>query len=662
MKRYPSWLAPILIGAVLGLFAATSLTFGIFETLAAAATDRFFLPRDPDPSAIIVSIDDSSLTKIGRWPWPRTIHAELIDTLKAASASVIALDVNFPEPSNTSDDRRLAEAVRGAGNVVLPVELAFVIRDGALAFNAASTVQPIATIQSSAAGSGFSNVPLDDDNIARRIPLAATGQSGTAVYAFAYEAARLMGRAPAAQEIPTDVYGRFLINFAGAPRRTFPIVPASDVLQGTADMKRFKDKVVFIGATARNLHDEQNVSTSAGEPMSGVEIHASVYDTLVTRRWLMPAPVWLQALAYLLIGLLLGLIIPRVRARTGALIVFSLFVVSIVGAFLAFDRGWIINIIWPTVLLVLAYGALLLERWVTSERARRQIRNAFSRYVSENVVASLLEDLDKLKLGGQRRTMTVLFSDLRGFTTLSEGMTPEQLVDVLNKYLHEMTDIVFAEGGTLDKYIGDAVMAFWNAPFDQKDHAARGVRAAIRMKTKLSEMNTSGAFPSGITLKVGVGLNTGDMVVGNIGGEKRYDYTVIGDSVNLASRTESLCKEYGAEIIITQNTRQELGDGFVTRLLDQVAVKGKKEPIKIYEVMGETGRVDEAKLTLKKDFEQAFDLYVSRKFVEAAGLCERILHVWSEDLTTQHLLERCRIYEKIPPPEGWDGTWVMTKK
>ena len=241
-------------------------------------------------------------------------------------------------------------------------------------------------------------------------------------------------------------------------------------------------------------------------------------------------------------------------------------------------------------------------------------------------------------------------------------MEPEALVELLNTYLNEMTDIVFEEGGVLDKYIGDAVMAFWNAPFDQSDHAMRSVRTAIRMRDRLEEMNRGGRFAKGVKLKVGIGINTGDMVVGNIGGERRYDYTVIGDSVNLASRTEGLCKEYGAQIIITEHTRSECDDTIVTRQLDKVAVKGKQKPVAMYEVMGLASNVDDAKQKLASKFNEAIQCYFERNFEKATNLCDEILSVWPEDIPSKNLKERCEIYKMNPPPADWNGAWIMKKK
>ena len=453
-----------------------------------------------------------------------------------------------------------------------------------------------------------------------------------------------------------------LINFPGTPRTAFPIISAADVIQNRVDLNRLKGKTVFVGATARDLHDQQNVSTSFSDPMSGVEMHASVYDTLVQKKWLVPVSLGIQGLLLILAGLFIGFLVPHVKARISAISAFAIWFAWILSAFFLFDRGYVLDIVWISLVMLFGYMALLLERWLESDTQRRQIRTAFTRYVSPSVVEQLVREPERLKLGGERRNMSVLFSDLRGFTTLSEGLTPEKLVGVLNTYLNEMTNIVFEEGGVLDKYIGDAVMAFWNAPLDQADHAARSVRTAIRMCKKLEEMNREGVFPKGIELKVGVGVNTGEMVVGNIGADIRYDYTVIGDSVNLASRTESLCKEYGVLIIITKNTRDMLDESFVTRELDSVAVKGKKEPVRIYQVLGLAGEVSDKEIAFAKQCEVALNDYYAQRFAEAIKECEALLQIKSDDLTTQHLLERCHLYQQTPPPADWDGAWIMKKK
>lgn len=650
------------IGIGFAMLASLALVMNVFGTASRAASDRFFLPREASEDVVIIAIDDESLNRIGRWPWDRSVHATLIEALQEAGVKTIALDVNFPEPSKEEDDLALGKALEEAGNVVLPVELSFLSGEQGQGFDENRIVSSIAEIQNNAAVSGFSNTPLDADGIVRRVPLFAEGRDGTRVYGFAYEVARLNERAPSIQTIPLDRYGRMIIHFPNAPGKAFATIHAADVIEGNIDAEALKDKTVFIGSTARDLHDEQNVATSAGNPMSGVEIHASIYDTLVQRAFLSEISVIWHVLLFLLIGIVLGILVPRVRARTSLFVTIAIFLIWLVVAFILFDQGWILDIIWIGLLLVFTYLGLLLERWITTEQERRKTRDAFSRYVSANVVESIMDNIEDLKLGGARRNMTVLFSDLRGFTTLSEGLKPEELVLILNRYLHEMTDIVFEEGGVLDKYIGDAVMAFWNAPFDQADHAMRSVRAAIKMKDKLRQMNEKKVFGENIELRVGIGMNTGDMVVGNIGGERRYDFTVIGDSVNTAARTEGLCKPYGVEIIVTEYTKAELDHSFTFRKLDRVAVKGKTEPMRIYEVLGFASNVSDADKQFAGTYEEALDAYFERNFEKARKLCRNLIKQKPGDASTKQLLERAEAFIKTPPPANWNGVWVLKSK
>lgn len=652
-----------LLAIGIGAVAIVASWLGVLSSWNLGLTDRFYLPRLTDPQVVIVAIDDASITALGRWPWSREIHANLIRKITEGGALAIGYDVNFPEASDAAQDQALADAIRASGKVVLPEELTIHTQpEKGLVYENSLSVAPIPVIASAAKQLAHTNIPLDVDNTARRLPLVVQGDNGQSATAFAYALATMTGRAIPVSDIPHDALGQVRINFSGMPGTNFTTVTAGDVINGKVDPKTFRDKVVLVGATARNLHDVQSVPTSGGDLMSGVEIHASIFDTIVNQRWLQEIPFEYQAMILLVLALGLAVLVRNTRPRYSVLVVFGFLIVLLIGAFIAFDQGWVIDVVWPAIVVGVGYIALLLERWVETESQRRQTRHAFSRYVSNTVVDALLKHPDKMKLGGERRHMSVLFSDLRGFTTLSEGLTPEQLVEVLNKYLHEMTNIVFDEQGVLDKYIGDAVMAFWNAPFDQSHHALHAVYAAIRMRDKLKAMNVAGAFPPGIELKVGIGINTGDMVVGNIGGESRYDYTVIGDSVNLASRTEGLCKEYGVEIIITESTRNEIGEQVLVRMLDKVAVKGKKEPIVIYQVICSADQITEELRRKVTRSEEALSLYLKGEFEEAIQKCDAFLEIWPDDVPVKNVRTRCEIYLDNSPPPGWDGTWVMTKK
>ncbi|MSR85453.1 adenylate/guanylate cyclase domain-containing protein [Candidatus Uhrbacteria bacterium] len=665
MKKFLRTYRSTLLGGVIGLLGAIGFLSGAFSSWSAQATDRFFLERKADARIVIVGIDDASLARIGRWPWPRDVHAKLIDTLAQAGVKVIGYDVNFPEATEAARDQALADAIKKAGNVILPIELSLKSSSNFFMYDPKSIVQPITLIQSAARGVGHTNTPLDSDGVVRFVPLTVQAPRST-VPAFAYEIASLAGAVqelPQSSDIPFDKRGRLIINYPDAPRQAFRIISAGDLLQGKISVASLKDAIVLVGATASDLHDQQEVPTSSGTPMSGVEIHASILDTLLSRHWLVFAPRWIEALFLIILALFLGWWIAYGLARKRVVWVgIGLWLAWLIFAFVAFDYGLVFDVVWPTITIFILYAALLLERWLATEQARSELRTTFSRYVSPTVVESVLRDPSKLKQGGERRHMTVLFSDLRGFTTLSEGLSPEKLVTVLNTYLDAMTRLVFEQEGVLDKYIGDAVMAFWNAPFEQLDHAVRAVRTAVKMRARLRELNKTGAFPSGIELKVGIGMNTGDMVVGNIGAEMRYDYTVIGDTVNLGSRVESLCKEYGVEIIITDAVKRELDDQFVLRILDQVAVKGKKEPIRIFEVLGERSQATEEELALATKSEQLFESYLTARFEDVLKEGSIILQIMPQDAPTKLLMERAKFFIDNPPPAPWTGVWVMTKK
>jgi len=653
---------PLLVGGIVGVLGALGFLSGALGSWSDRATDRFYLPRAPDSSIVIVAIDDASITRIGRWPWDRAVHADLVRKLKDAGAIVIGYDVNFPEPQDDENDSALAESLRDAARVVLPIELSLVLRADGITYDPKSVVVSISRLAGAAARTGHANPSPDPDGVVRRVPLQVRDPEGaSSVSAFALEIARLAERAPAIETIPQDRLGRTLINFPGPSRQTFTTIAAADVLQGGADASALNGKIVLVGSTAPDLHDEQIVSTSYGVPMPGVEIHASLLDTLLSRRWLQAVPSWAMAAILLALGLFVGFLIPKIRARWSGLIFAGIWLGILVSAFLAFDRGWVVDVVWPTLVLGVGYAGVTLERRLAAERERRELKTAFSRYVSSSVVESILKDPSKLKLGGERRKMSVLFSDIRGFTTISEGLKPEQLVEVLNRYLNRMTEIVFTSEGVLDKYIGDAVMAFWNAPFDQPDHALKAVRTAVAMQGALAEMNASKAFGS-LDLHIGLGVNTGDMVVGNVGGTQRFDYTVIGDNVNLASRLESLTKEYGVGIIITDATRKELGKEILVRSLDKVAVKGKKEPVLICEAMEIASGASKDLKTLARDFEAALDQYFSRDFAGVVVSCNAILSKHPNDVPSKNLRERAKHFIEEPPPGDWVGTWVYTKK
>ena len=652
---------PITIALGIGVFSALCFGLGLLGSWSARISDRFFLTHPSDSSIVVVAIDDASIGQLGRWPWPRQVHADLINKLTADGARVVGYDVNFPEASNVTDDQALADALKIAGNVVLPVELQLQMTGFGLSYDPNHVLSPISLIASNAAATGHTNILPDADGVARRVPLEVGAPDHSTIPAFVTQIAQLDGLEGNLAEAPLDGSRNLKVNFPNAPFKAFRTVSAVDVVRGKIDPSVFAGKVVFVGSTAADLHDSLLVPTSLGLPMPGIEIHASALDTILSRQWLQSVPVWILALLILFYAFVAGFAATHMRARESVLCVIVVWIVYVFCAFALFDRGWITDLVWPTLALFVSYGAVTLERRVTIDRQRRELKTAFSRYVSQSVVESILRDPKRLKLGGERRRMSVLFSDIRGFTTISEGMSPEDLVHVLNIYLNRMTNIVFEHQGVLDKYIGDAVMAFWNAPLDQPSHALQAVKTALDWQRALEEMNASKAFGE-VQIHIGAGVNTGDMVVGNVGGDARFDYTVIGDNVNLGSRLEGLTKEYGVHVIVSEATMKELGDEILTRKLDKVAVKGKKEPVVIYEAIGLMTSVTDEQKVLVKDFEAALERYFARKFTEAVATCEVILKTTSSDGPAKNLLERSKHFIESPPEEGWVGTWVFTKK
>ena len=653
---------PLIVGTAVGTLCAALFLIGVLDSWSARATDRLFLPHPADQSISIVAIDDPSILQIGRWPWPRSVHADLIRRLSDAGAKVIAYDVNFPEASDAQNDEALVSALKEAGTVVLPVELTLTWSGGGLLYEPGRILAPISSIASAAKTTGHTNTPPDSDGVVRALPLfASTVNRPDSVPSFSAEVARLAGQEALLREAPRDGNGLMRIAFANVPFKAFKTFSAVDILRDRADVSSVKGGVVFVGATAADLHDALLVPTSGGVPMPGVEIHASVYDTLVGRHWLRAVPSGIPALFLVFLGLLVSLVASRLRARVSLPLVLVIWIALLLSGFFLFDRGYVFDFVWPTLALFFSYGFVTLERRINADRERRQLKLVLSQYVSPSVVASILNDPSTLKLGGERKRMTVLFSDIRGFTTISEGMGPDRLVQVLNVYLNRMTDIVFEHQGVLDKYIGDAVMAFWNAPFDQPDHALRAVTTALHMRDALAEMNRDKAFGD-IDLKIGIGINTGDMVVGNVGGTARFDYTVIGDNVNLGSRLEGLTKEYGIQTLITEATRDELKEAILTRRLDKVAVKGKNEPVVIYEAMELSAKAGKVLKRLAADFEAALQAYFARDFSGAATACDAILSKYPEDGPSKTLKERSVHFQQDPPPDDWVGTWVYTKK
>ena len=439
--------------------------------------------------------------------------------------------------------------------------------------------------------------------------------------------------------IPTDEQGRALINFRGTAR-SFPTFSAADVLAGRIDAAPLRGKIVLIGATAQGLGD--NRTTPVGAVFPGVEIRANTIQNLIDGNFIQ-RPNWMylfDTALMLVLGGLLVTLLPRLGVRVSALLTFVLAAVYLLLAVVEFRTQLIwINVVYPTLLIILLYVSSTLMHYFTAEREKRQIKGAFQHYVPVAVVDQILHNIDNLGLGGDKRELTVLFSDIRGFTGIAENLSPEALVQLLNDYLTSMTEQVFRHEGLLDKYIGDAIMAVYGAPIHHPDHARRACRTALDMVRAARGLQQQWKNQGLPPLNLGIGINTGPMVVGNMGSKTRFDYTVIGDAVNLGSRIEALNKQYGTHILISEFTYNQVKDEFPhAREIDITTVRGRNEPVRLYELMLAEHYPH---LDWLPEFARAYQLYRTDQLTQARTLFKQLSEAYG-DPVSRYYIERCQ--------------------
>jgi adenylate cyclase len=463
--------------------------------------------------------------------------------------------------------------------------------------------------------------------------------------------------------IPTDEYGKLLVNFRG-PEKTFPHYSISDIFNNKLPKGTFNNKIVLVGATAVGSGDLRNTPFSTAMEYPGMEVHATVMDNILREDFLYK-PKWAMIydlLAILILSVLTGIVLPRLSAIKGILFALGLFIIHILICILFFRFfGLWVTIVYPLLAILLMYTSLTLYYYLTEERERKKIKGAFNYYVSSSVVNEMLKDPERLRLGGDKKDLSVLFSDIRGFTTISEGLTPEELVHLMNEYLTVMTDIVFKYDGTLDKYMGDAIMALYGAPLDQPDHPSRACSSALEMMEGLKRLNNKWIEEGKKPLDIGIGINTGMMMVGNMGSDQRFDYTVIGDDVNLGSRLEGANKEYNTNILISESTFDRVKDEFYCMELDSVRVKGKTLPVRIFQLLGERGvyTINQEAINY---FHRGLQFYKEQKWDNAIEVFNTVTAMVKDIHAAEIYIQRCLDLKSNPPPPGWDGVYTMTTK
>lgn len=462
--------------------------------------------------------------------------------------------------------------------------------------------------------------------------------------------------------IPVTERGDFLINYYG-PNGTFKYISATDVISGNVPKEDLKGKIVLIGATATATHDLH--TTSYGPLNPGVEIHATVIENIINRDYLQ-RPAWIPMLDISItigVGLLLGLIGLYFKAFATAL----LLLVGIGGYmatdYLLFSRyGLSVNSVYPVFIQIFVYFSITLYRFMFEEKEKRFIKEAFSQYLAPAVVDRLVDNPQLLKLGGERKVLTAFFSDVAGFSSIAEQLEAEELVDLLNMYLTDMTEIIIKYEGTVDKYEGDAIIAFFGAPLSFEDHAARTCLAAIDMQKRLAELREKWKRDGKHQLFMRIGMNTGQVVVGNMGSINRMDYTMMGDSVNLAARLEGVNKQYQTSTMISQFTYEMAKNDIEARELDSIRVVGKKEPIKIYELLGRKGEMDDFVRLILPHFQKGLEHYKNRQWEEGILCFEKALNLYEDDGPSLTYFERCITFQNHPPPPDWDGVFAMRTK
>jgi adenylate cyclase len=615
------------ITALMAVFMRIELS--PMETLEEKLYDYRFIIRgtiQPPEDIVIAAIDEKSLGNLGRWPWSRDKFARLVKRLTEEGAEIIVFDIILSE--GEKNDRIVGQAIQKAGNVILPIVFEFdekpstpdsqyLIRSAIRSivnpekFNQYSPITtqraliPVPEIIRETMSLGHINMFPDGDGTLRweamvveyngylfpsidlQVSAIYLGIPHEKVILNATEGIRLGEK----RTIPTDRHGRSLIYYYG-PWQTFPYLSISDILEGKIKPGVLQGKIVLVGATAAGIYDLRVTPFSAVMP--GVEKHASVISSIIENRFLRRTTFSTNLILLLVSGFLFSLLLIRFKSM-GATLTTGLFLVLVLGSgyFLFVHQGLWINIAYPSNNILLVFICVMVYNYAIEERTARKIRAMFSSYVTEKVVNELIKNPHMAKLGGERREMTILFADVVGFTTFSEKHTPEEVVAILNEYLGAMTDVIFRWEGTLDKFVGDAIVAFWGAPMRQENHAELALRCALDMVKRLEKLQKKWRSEGKPALDSGIGVNTGEVLVGNIGAEgKKMEYTVIGDHVNLGSRVESLTRQFNAHLLITEFTLNKIKDLVNTRFIghlsikgrEKVSVKGREEKVGIYEV------------------------------------------------------------------------------
>ncbi len=690
--------------------------------------DRFFDIRmqfnldtsKTDSQIVLAAIDDISLNKIGRWPWSRAKQAQIVDKLASFGAKILAFDIFYSEPeiacNNESPDlvfkNSLSKFQAIPGNkVILPYSVELKdsskinediyykeVPDQLLNFmidtkNAQGgqlkqtlvekKVFPISILANTDFGISHIEAKTDPDGVFRHYPLV------TNVDSFYFPSFALMAYQFFTNEKPileirsrdniflhtktgnvfVDSEGETKIRWFG-DTTNFPKVSIIDILNAKDNDPKmihvFKNKIVFVASTAFGANDLRNTPLQTNSP--GVLSHMNMTNMLLNGRYFV-SEIQSTKISWLLLGI--GTLSVIITMLFGNAILDLIAVNFIIFSFLILDTYYLIPHGYNIRLFFCLFSVIACYSWSTflhfyqSNKDKAKIKGTFSRYLAPSIVNDLLKNPEKVKLGGERKNITVFFSDVRDFTSISEKLTPEQLSHVINKYMTMMTDTLFEHKGTLDKYIGDAMVAYWGAPVELDNHPYWAIKGAIAMIERLPALNQEFIKEGFPEFRHGIGLNTGDCSVGNMGSNQIFSYTALGDSMNLGARLESLCKYYGVQINISEFTKDaipaNLASEFIFRTLDKVQVKGKEKALTIYEVIHPSHFLAKDSIALIAH-EAAFEKYLHRKFEDALIAFQALHEKYPQDKSFTRMIETCTKFIEVPPPESWDGTFIHKNK
>jgi adenylate cyclase len=602
----------------------------------------------------IVGIDEASFAAMGiQWPWPRSMHAKLIERLQKAGAAVIAFDLIFAEKSQPKEDQKLAAAIKKAGAVILASDQAYEETSYTKQW---IRVEPLPLFRKNGAIAGLTTVSMDSDLVIRKIP-----DSQDAFWRQVISALQTArpGMMPDVQVKPGS-----LIRYLG-PAHTFPFVSYHQVLNGDKSLPAdfFKDQIVIVG---RDVRASPEAGAAQADTFStpflnytkwltpGVEIHATIIESAINQQTISKAG--RESIILLLTATMLLAAAGTIRWH---LLYSGLYFIVLISALCGFSY-WLFGHYnyWLPVsasasAIVMLYIGMSMQSYFMEKRRGREIKSAFSRYVSAQVVDEMIAHPERLKLGGDRRELTLLFSDMAGFTSISEKLPPDIVAKLINAYLTAMTKVVMARGGTVDKFIGDAVMAFWGAPLEDDQQALHACEAARDMQLAMATLTPLYAEHGVKSVAIRIGVHSGVATVGNMGSEERFDYTALGDTVNLASRMEGINKLYGTGILISADTVARVGDKLRMRMVDKVRVKGKQQPVEMFTL---SDNVELNYLTEKAVLE-----YRNRQWESSAVLWAQIAEKYPEDGVAQVYLSRIKELQMQNLDASWDGSVALDK-